>query len=578
MQEQADLAQYMRIVKRRKWFFILPAVLILAISVTVALALPAVYRAEATIVVEAQEIPEEMVKSTVTGFVEEHLQAIKQVVLSRSNLLQLMDRFNLYPDMRDSSTTQELAGKMRDAISLEPVQAEVSNPRAGRQITATVAFVLAFEGKEPRTVARVTNTLASQLIEENSRHREHKAESTVLFLRDRLEQIDRELAATETRIAGFKDRHMHSLPELMQVNLQALERMQERMDHTREQINTLEDRRIYLEGQLATLEPGTFLVNAQGQRVMTALERLEILSSEYLGARASLSENHPDVVSLKKQREALEKEVQTRDELRNVRNELDAAQTDLAALHKKYSPIHPDVVQARKRLQELEQRAEELAVDRAVSGNEEPAAENPAYIELQTRIRATAMELEAAKKEIISLGRKYDQIQARIEKAPRVEQEYAALQRDYANQKAEHQETKARLIKASEAQELEQGRVSQKLRLVDPPAVPEAPAKPNRLALVLVGAVLGAGCGVGSGSLAEFLDRAVHSVQELAGVTKQPVLAGIPYLETIRDRKKRLIKRLIFLACLIALTAAVLWTVHVMIAPLDLLWSQAVQK
>jgi uncharacterized protein involved in exopolysaccharide biosynthesis len=578
MQEQINISQYMRVIRRRKWYFIIPAVLVLGISVCVAMALPAVYKSEATILVERQMIPEELVQSTVSGYVEEHLQTIKQVILSRSNLLEIINRFDLYPEMRKSSPTEKLISKMREDISLEPLHAEVSNPQTGRQATATIAFTIVYEGNDPRTVAKVANTLASQLIEENSRQREHKAESTVKFLHDQLEQINQQLAATEEHIASFKNQHLHSLPELMQLNLQTLERFQERIDRKRDEINTLQDRKIYLEGQLAGLEPNKFMVNAQGQRVLTSRERLEILKNEYLSAKASNSDDHPDVIRLKKQLDALKNEESAENELQNVWNELESLQTDMVILEKKYSAVHPDVIKTRKRIEELQKRADKLSKRQDLKKNEDEPAENPAYIEIRTRLRSTEMELAAAKKSLVDLLKKYDDFHKRIEQSPKVEQQYTALQRNYANLKAEYQETKVRLVKASEAQELEQGRGSQKLRLVDPPAVPEKPAKPNRLALVLIGAVLASGFGTGTGYLADFLDRSVHSVQELAGVSSRPVLSAIPYMQTLQDRKKKIYKTILFIVFLTAAVIAALLAVHVYVMPLDLVWIKIVQK
>jgi uncharacterized protein involved in exopolysaccharide biosynthesis len=578
MQEQINISQYMRVIRRRKWYFIIPAVLVLGISVCVAMALPAVYKSEATILVERQMIPEELVQSTVSGYVEEHLQTIKQVILSRSNLLEIINRFDLHPEMRKSSPTEKLISKMREDISLEPLHAEVSNPQTGRQATATIAFTIVYEGNDPRTVAKVANTLASQLIEENSRQREHKAESTVKFLHDQLEQINQQLAATEEHIASFKNQHLHSLPELMQLNLQTLERFQERIDRKRDEINTLQDRKIYLEGQLAGLEPNKFMVNAQGQRVLTSRERLEILKNEYLSAKASNSDDHPDVIRLKKQLDALKNEESAENELQNVWNELESLQTDMVILEKKYSAVHPDVIKTRKRIEELQKRADKLSKRQDLKKNEDEPAENPAYIEIRTRLRSTEMELAAAKKSLVDLLKKYDDFHKRIEQSPKVEQQYTALQRNYANLKAEHQETKVRLVKASEAQELEQGRGSQKLRLVDPPAVPEKPAKPNRLALVLIGAVLASGFGTGTGYLADFLDRSVHSVQELAGVSSRPVLSAIPYMQTLQDRKKKIYKTILFIVFLTAAVIAALLAVHVYVMPLDLVWIKIVQK
>ena len=133
MEQHTDLSIYLDVLKRRRWHFLLPALIVMVVSATVAMLLPSIFVAEATIQVEAQEIPENMVQSTVTGYVEERLQSVKQVVLSRSNLLTLIERYDLYPDKERVITKDELAKRFRDAITLEPVRTEVFNPRSGQR-------------------------------------------------------------------------------------------------------------------------------------------------------------------------------------------------------------------------------------------------------------------------------------------------------------------------------------------------------------------------------------------------------------------------------------------------------------
>ncbi len=577
MQQQNDLSIYVSVLKRRRWYFLVPALVVMAAAAAVAMLLPSIYVAEATILVEAQEIPEDMVQSTVTGYVEERLQSVKEIVLNHSNLMELIERFDLYAEEKGKMSTDELASRLRGDISLEPVRAEVMNPRSGRRGSATIAFNLACEGREPRAVANVVNSLASQLIEENARQREVKAETTVSFLEAQLEQLNTELEATEHKIAEFKDQHLRSLPELMKLNLQSLERMQEVIDRKREEINKLKDQQIYLQGQLALMEPDQYSVDAHGRRVLTPKERLEVLQSEYLSAKASRSADHPDVISLKKQIAALENEVQAGDRLQDVRQDLEAKQTDLAALKEKYSAVHPDVIKTRKRVEELKRQADELARAQSIQVSVDESATNPAYIQLRTRLKSTEMDLANVREELVEARQKHDQYQERIEQSPKVEQEYTALQRDYINLKDEYQETKSKLMQARESKNLEQKRFSQKLRLVNPPALPDKPAKPNRVALLLVGAFMATGLGMGTGTLAEFLDKSVHTVKDLAGISDQSVLAAIPYLDTRQDKRLRLMKRVLLLGALGALTAAALWAVHVLVMPLDMVWVTLVQ-
>ena len=74
----------------------------LAAAATVALAvlLPPTYQSTATILIEQQEIPQELVRSTITSFADQRVQVISQRVMTSQNLLQIIDRYNLYPDAR----------------------------------------------------------------------------------------------------------------------------------------------------------------------------------------------------------------------------------------------------------------------------------------------------------------------------------------------------------------------------------------------------------------------------------------------------------------------------------------------
>ena len=116
--------------------------------------------------------------------------------------------------------------------------------------------------------------------------------------------------------------------------------------------------------------------------------------------------------------------------------------------------------------------------------------------------------------------------------------------------------------------------MSQTFRLIAPPSTPEKPSSPNRLALLLVGLVLSVGFGVGSGSLAEFMDRAVYDSRQLGRLTQQSVMASVPYIETRRDRLRSTLKKLSIILGLLLCTASVFTAVHLWIIPLDQLWLQ----
>ena len=578
MEQNADIRQYWDVVKRRKFQIFIPALLVFFLAVIIAFILPPVYKSSCTILIEAQEIPADFVRSTVTGYIEERLKIITQLVLTRTRLQEIINRFGLYENLKGRSTTEVIIKKMRENIHMETIQAEVLDQRSGRPGSATIAFILSYEGKNPAKVAQVANVIASLYLEENLKTREEKAQGTFDFLETQLAELRTELLHTEGQIAEFKNKHLSELPELMQLNLQTMERFEREVNAKSELIKTLTNRKIYLEGQLATVEPMMYSVSMGGKRIMTPKEELRALQSQYVSLRATLSENHPDMIFAKKRLDALEAEVATRDDLSVRYQELRDKKSELALTSKRVSFRHPDVIRLKKEVERLKADVAALSEKQTVLKAEEKNPENPAYINLQTQITSTQMEIDNAHKELKLLKLKFDDYQKRIENSPQVEQQYRVLQRDYANAQAKYQETSIRLLAARESRELEENRMAEKFTVVEPPIIAETPYKPNRLAIILIGFVLAAGAGVGLGSMAEYVDRSVRQPLELAKIAGHPVLAEIPYWETSQDRTRKRRKRWTFGAGMVGIMVAGVAALHYFYKPLDLLWIQIMRK
>ncbi len=578
MEQNADIRQYWDVVKRRKFQIFIPALVVFSLAAIIAFILPPVYKSSCTILIEAQEIPADFVRSTVTGYVEERLQMITQLVLTRTRLQEIIERFGLYEDLKGRSTTEAIIKKMREDIKMETIQAEVLDPQSGRPGSATIAFTLSYEGKDPAKVAQVTNVVASLYLEENLKTREERARGTFDFLETQLAELRSELLHTEAQIAEFKNKHLSELPELMQLNLQTMERFDREVDAKRELIKTLTNRKIYLEGQLATIEPMMYSVTLGGKRIMTPKEELRALQSQHVSLSATLSENHPDVISAKKRLDAMQAEVATHDNLRDRYRELRDKKSELALTSKRVSPRHPDVIRLKKEVAWLKADVTALSEKQAVLKAEDEKPENPAYINLQTQIASSQMEIDNAHKELKLLKLKYDDYRKRVESSPQVEQQYRVFQRDYVNAQAKYRETINRLLVAREARELEKNRMAEKFTMVEPPIIPEKPYKPNRPAILLIGLVLAAGAGVGFGSIAEHMDQSVRYPRELAKIAGHPVLAAIPYWETSQDRAGKRRKRWAFSAGMVGIMVAGVAALHYFYRPLDILWIQIMRK
>ena len=134
----------------------MPAALLSIVAVLAAILLPAVYRAKATILIEQQEIPADFVRTTVTSFADQRIQIISQRVMTTRNLSAIIERYDLYPEIRRRQSINAAVEEMREAIDLQMISADVVDPRTGRPQQATIAFSLAYENESPTLAQKVT--------------------------------------------------------------------------------------------------------------------------------------------------------------------------------------------------------------------------------------------------------------------------------------------------------------------------------------------------------------------------------------------------------------------------------------
>ncbi|MBN2232983.1 MAG: chain-length determining protein [Deltaproteobacteria bacterium] len=567
-----DIQDIRGIVRRQKNLFIITFVTIFFAAALVAFALPAIYRSQATILIEEQQIPEDFVRSTVTSYVEERLQVITQQILSRPRLLEIINQFNLYTEMRDRFTTEEIVAKMRQAISMETISTEVSDKRSSRPTEATIAFTVGYEGKSPATVQKVTSRLASLYLEANLQARREQATDITTFLERELDSLRRQIAEREEAISQFKRRHTQELPEYQAANLQALTRLQQQYDQIAMDVGARTERLITLRAQLATIDPQAPIVTDEGKPVRNPADQLKFLRLQLVSLQARLSDRHPDVRKLKSEIAELESQVgETTVDLQTARRQLEERRRTLADMKRRLDPQHPDV-------QALEQEVAALTAETGRLADEERnrpepgPADNPAYIQLETQMRATESDIEALQGRKARLDAEIAAYQQRLDNMPLVEKEYNQLLRGYEADRIKYQELNNKLMEARVSQQMEEAQQAERFTIIDPPLEPEHPSKPNRLAIVLIGFVLAMGAGVGIGALRESLNTSVKTAAELQRLTALPVLTTIPLMDNPQEKRQRRTRILMAVAVLVILAAAAVWAVHTFVMPLDILW------
>src|SRR5271167_3121130 len=103
---------------RRRKTIVLVTSAALAATLLLAALWPPTYRSTATILIEQQEIPQELVRSVITSFADQRVQVISQRVMTTQNLLALIERYDLYPGIRQKEPREVLLKRMRDDIGM----------------------------------------------------------------------------------------------------------------------------------------------------------------------------------------------------------------------------------------------------------------------------------------------------------------------------------------------------------------------------------------------------------------------------------------------------------------------------
>jgi succinoglycan biosynthesis transport protein ExoP len=504
---------------RRKWQVIVPAFVLFSASIVVALAWPRTYQSKATILIEEPDVSRDILGSAIDYRADERVQVITQQVLSRRNLISLIEKLNLYPEARNQDELGAAAAGLRERIIVDFISAEVSDPRMVRPGQTAIAFTLSFVHKDPQTAQTVVDELVSLYLAENLRTRKAKATQTTEFLAKEAEKLARQISELETKLAAFKLKNSGSLPEQVAINQQAMYRIEFQLLELRHQIQSHEERKVFLEAQLTQVSPYVSITLNDGT-VLRPEERLTMLESEYSKLSYTYGPKHPTMV-----------EIAT--EIENLRNTIGVG---------------------------------------AAGSPETPS--NPAYIQLHAELKTVNSNLSSLKSERAELSKKLAALESQTLKAPDIERDYLLITRNYENATAEYRAIQEKLWEAERLESLETEQKGERFSVIEPPEVPFKPIAPKRRVLALVGFMIAVVGGLGTAAVAEALDQTVSSPRQLAAITGAAPLVVIPYIETSAEMHRARSLSFFLLFGLTVVFASGLFAVNEFVVPLDDLWAK----
>jgi len=499
-----SLNKLLRVAIRRRWWVLIPASVIALGACLTSQLLPPRYVSEATILVERQQVPERYVAANTTTDVREELLLMTDAVLSRTQLLQIVDEFALFPIERKRLVPEELVELMRRNIKVEPFQ-------KGTEISDLNAFKISFTGVDPHSAQEVTNRLTTLFISENNKSREEQSAGTTNFLTDALGVTAAELKQQESRVRDFKMHYLGELPQQEQGNVAILAGLQTQLQNTMASLVRAGQQQAYLQSLLSQYEnlaaagvPGSGTMTSSPTETIKA--ELTRLRNEKADLLARYKAKYPDVVKIDeeiKQTEAL-----------------------LAASTQAAEPTKDGTVQESSKSARSPERDATIA-------------------QLKSQLEANRLEIQNATEDAEQTKARIAEYQRRLNLTPVREQQLADLLRDYDLSKQHYDDLLSKKTQSELATSLERRQQGQRFRIIDPPSLPMKPSSADHVKISLAGLAAGIAAGVALAFLAETRDHSLRDEQELRRIFAFPLMVGVPMLlSKVEERRRSRVKAL----------------------------------
>jgi len=472
------------IVLKRHWFIIIPFCLSVLIGIYLSFTLPRIYQAGTLILVEPQRVPSNYVQPLVSSEVGDRVGTISQQIMSRSNLEKVISAFKLFSDPgQENMLIEDKIEFMRKCISIK-----LTSKRGSE------AFSISFKGGHPEKVMNVANALANYFIDQNLKVRASQTLGTSSFIESEMNLKKKELEELENVLKQYRQKYMGELPEQLDTNLRAIDRIEEKISGKQEALRNLRNSLVMLDNRQQAFQ------NTDGSEQMDSLGDEGSVSLSQLNQR-------------------------------------------LNRLKLKYTDRHPDVVQLKAMIAKIEDK--EKAKETIEGIDPEQAADkenmlNMSFVDLQAvQKKEMNRDIYKLKSEIDELNKELQQYQKWVENTPKREQELLSIKRDYHNISSSYNSLLKRKIEAEIAVNMEKQQKGEQFRILDRAQLPQKPISPNMKGLFLSTLAGGLSIGCGLIFLLELFNTSLRNPENVESFLDIPVFATLPVIYHPEDIKKQ---------------------------------------
>ena len=347
-------------------------------------------------------------------------------VFRRENIYRILDEAGVITAGTSDVEKSAAADAFLQNARIEFDNVSAINSNTGRLGLMSLGLHIAYRDNSPATAYEVANMLMDDVLTGSRSTIGDSVSSAEEFLTAELQTTSEKLIQTEQQISNFKNSNALSLPELYPATIRELEAIRGQIERTSDNIADLQRNIDTTTTDLAITNPDALLMSDDGTRIESTEERLQHLNVELAFASSRYSANHPEVIRLEREVDALRQHTNGSD-TRLLEVERNNAQARVAELEERYSETHPDVVSAKRNVSRLNDAIQNAASSSAPQSTSKPS--NPAYVRLQSRAEALASELNRDQRLLTRLEAQQIDKQRLLATMPDVDLELNELER-----------------------------------------------------------------------------------------------------------------------------------------------------
>jgi succinoglycan biosynthesis transport protein ExoP len=519
--DKAEFSDYVDSLRRRRRLLLTIWVPIVLLTMLLAVGLPSEYGSTATFQLKTD------LNDHARGdnYADRYISGLTGTVLGSPQLRAALGSLAPYPTLKDDpgAALKKLQGDVRADMLTQ----KILDPQTGLERNINTGFTVTYVNRDPETAQKVSTWLANAFIVDGRRAAAEQVLTESRFYAAEADRQRAKIMESEARLARFKEQNFDRLPDTTQANLNIKGMTDQDLQGVERDLLAQQQNRTFVLQQLQQ-------ARAAGGNVDT----LRALEAEYAKKAAVYDPNHPDMIALRQQIDAMRSGAATSGTGSDLEAQLAAQRASLAEMRQRYSEDYPDVKRLERSIQELQARV--------ASGEKDSTtyvSRTPAVVQLETQLNGVETQIAALERQRGELREKEANLQSRLQSTPEVERAYDTLNRDAVTARQMYDQLNSKRMDADiRAAAIKIGTADQ-FTLLAPPLIPKSPTKPPRIGIAVIGVIAATFLALMVALGVSALDSSVRGSRDLVALLDLTPIAVVPLIrnaESMQRRRRRL--------------------------------------